>query len=166
MGLRGQKLMRPKQRLASLVIVFSILLVGCGGSGGSQSTRQPQGQPFTVTASPQGLLLMPGSSVQFQIFVLQFPGTAGTVKVTISGPSGITVAPSSFSVTAYAGQPTVTLTAANPLASGIYTYTITSTDGTMATSSIVAVAVVQPPPSPAPLQANILYSFGAQEGTP
>ncbi len=144
------------------LVVLSILLVSCGGSGGTE-----QGQPLTVTASPQALLLMPGSSVQFPIYVLQFPGTTGTVNVMISGPSGITVTPASFSVTAAnAAQPTVTLTAANPLVSGVYTYTITSTDGTMTISSIISVAVVQPPPTPAPLQANIIYSFGTQEADP
>lgn len=151
---------------ASLVTVLSILLVSCGGSGGSQLTQQLQGQPFTVTPLLQAPLLMPGSSMQLPISVLQFPGTTGTVNVTISGPSGITVTPNSFSVTASAGQPTVTLTAANPLASGVYTYTVTSTDGNMTISSIIAVDIVQPPPSAAPLQANILYSFGAQEGSP
>jgi hypothetical protein len=109
---------------------------------------------------------MPGSSVQLPISVIQFPGSSGTVNVAISGPPGITVTPGSFSVTAYAAQPTVTFTAANPLSSGIYTYTVTSIDGAMTTSCIIEVGVVQPPPTPAPLQANVLYSFGAQEGRP
>jgi uncharacterized repeat protein (TIGR03803 family) len=163
--LRSQKLMRPKQTPASLLIVLSTLLVSCGGSGTPHSTPPP-GQAFTVTPSQQALLLMPGSSVQLPIIVLQFPGTSGTVNITISGPPEITVTPSSFSVTANTSQPTVTLNVANPLANGTYTYTVSSTDRTMSTSSIFEVAVVQPPPAPASLHANTLYSFGAQEGYP
>jgi len=167
---RGHLKSSPSLRLTrysvGLVTVLTILLASCGGSGGSQQTQQQQGQPFTVSPLLQAPLLMPGNSVQVPIGVVQFPGTSGTVNIKISGPSGITVTPNSLLVTAYASQPTVTLAAANPLASGTYTYTVTSTDGNMTTSSIIVASVVQPPPSPSPLQANILYSFGTQEGHP
>jgi uncharacterized repeat protein (TIGR03803 family) len=148
------------------LVAISVAIASCGSGG--QSKQQSPAQ-FFVEPNPQAPLIMPGSSQQLPITVLPVLGSTwnGTVDVTITGPSGVTVSPSTFSVnTTQSSGNTVTLAAANPLASGVYTFTVTGTSGGMTATALLAVAVVQPPPVPTPLQANILYSFTSQEGNP
>jgi hypothetical protein len=45
-------------------------------------------------------------------------------------------------------------------------FTVVGTSGSMTASALLSVAVVQPPPIPKPMQANILYSFTSQLGNP
>src|SRR5579863_22632 len=150
------------------LVGMSIALASCGGGSSGQSKQLPAAL-FFVEPNPQAPVIMPGSSQQIPITVLPIIGVDwnGTVDVTITGPSAITVSPSTFSVnTLQSSGSTVTLAAPNPSASGIYTFTVTGTSGGMTATALLAVAVVQPPPVPSLLQANVVYSFTSQEGNP
>jgi uncharacterized repeat protein (TIGR03803 family) len=149
------------------LLLISLAAASCGGSGGQ--SKQSSQAPFFVEPNPQAPLIMPGSSQPLLITVLPLIGVGwnGIVNVTITGPSGVTVSPSTFSVnTTQSDGNTVTLAATNPLASGVYTLTVTGTSAGMTATALLEVAVIQPPPVPTALQANILYSFTPQEANP
>ena len=129
-------------RLApALVIGLSFVLNGCG-SGGSGSSSQPPPPPpsFTIAVTPSAPSIAPGTSSTVEVSIVPSGGFSGTVSVMASGlPSGLSASPSSFSV--QDTQQTVTLTAANSLATGNYSFALNGTSGNLSGSTTVSVGV-------------------------
>jgi WD40 repeat protein len=85
------------------VSLLLAVVVGCGGSGGGQTQTPPPPPPpgFTIAVSPGSVTLTQGGATQgIQVQVDGQNGFAGSVSVTASSlPDGITVSPSSLSLT-------------------------------------------------------------------
>jgi hypothetical protein len=122
--------------------LFCFLLLSC--SGGSKPAAEGD---FTLTLTPANVTLVPGGTGQ-QLGVNAMPanGFAGTVTVAITGlPTGVTVQPTTLTLTPGTAQ-NVTVTAAANAAAGSATLTLTGTSGALSHSSAVAVTVAAPPP--------------------
>ena len=84
--------------------------------------------------------MAPGTSSTVLVSITPQNGFSGAVAVTVSGlPSGLSAAPSSFSV--QNTQQTVTLTAANSLATGNYPFALNGISGSLSGSTTVNVGV-------------------------
>jgi IPT/TIG domain len=126
---------------AALGLWLSLTLAGCGGSSGSNQPPPPPPPPeFTIVATPAAPSIAPGSSATFQVSITPQNGFSGAVAVTVSGlPSGLSAAPSSFSV--QNSQQTVTLTATGSLGDGTYSLALKGTSGSLSSSTTVNVGV-------------------------
>lgn len=133
-----------RSALIALSLWLSVALAGCGGGSSGQSTPPPPPPPpppsFTIVATPSAPSIAPGTSSTFLVSITPKNGFSGTVAVTASGlPSGLSAAPSSFSV--QNTQQTVTLTAANSLTAGNYSFALNGTSGSLSGSTTVSVGV-------------------------
>jgi hypothetical protein len=86
------------------VVVMCVLLARCGGNSGSGGTTPPPPPPnpsFVLSLSAGNITLTQGGTGQpLQVSIAPQNGFTGTVSVTMTGfPAGVTVAPSSLSVT-------------------------------------------------------------------
>ena len=130
--------------MIALSLWFSFALAGCGGGSSGQSTPPPPPPPpppsFTIVATPSAPSIAPGTSSTFLVSITPENGFSGAVAITVSGlPSGLSAAPSSFSV--QNAQQTVTLTAANSLVVGNYSFALNGTSGSSSGSTTVSVGV-------------------------
>lgn len=113
-------------------------LASCGG--GSNVQGPPPPASFTIVATPSSPSIAPGTSSTFQVSITPSNGFSGAVAITISGlPSGLTVAPSSFSV--QNTPQTVTLTASSTIVNGNYSLTLNGSSGSVTGSATVSVGV-------------------------
>lgn len=122
-----------------IAIFFLILITGCGGGGNNSSSSTPPPPPgFTVSLSSSTVSLTQGSSTQsVQVSITAQGGFTGSVSVTAIGlPGGITVSPSSLSVSA--GVPgTFTFAASSTAAIAQQTATLEAVSGTLKVDSSV-----------------------------
>jgi hypothetical protein len=113
--------MPPWNRFTSVVTLslLCLFLAACGGSG-NRSGPPPPPPPtpsFTISVSPGIIALTQGAAGQpLQVSVVAKNGFTGTVTVTLAGlPTGVTVMPSSLSVT--------------PASPGSFTFSASATAG-------------------------------------
>ncbi|HVU48850.1 MAG TPA: IPT/TIG domain-containing protein [Terracidiphilus sp.] len=113
----------------------NIALSGTGTSG------------FTITNSAPSLTLNQGGSVTSTITVTGPNGFNGSVNLTASGlPSGVTLTFSPGSVGLPGnGTSTMTLTAAQAVATGKYSISVTGTAGNLTQTTVVPLTVIPPP---------------------
>ena len=125
-----------------LVICLTLAVAACGGGSSSQSGQlaPPSPPSFRIVATPSAPSIAPGTSSSFQVSITPENGYGGTVAVSIAGlPSGLTAAPSSFSL--QNTSQTITLTASSILADGNYSFSLNGTSGTLNASATVNVGV-------------------------
>ena len=126
--------------LMFICLCLAMILVDCGGGGSNGQTSSPPPASFTIVATPSTPSIAPGTSSTFQVSVTPTNGFSGTVAITISGlPTGLSAAPSSFSLQNAAQS--VTLTADATIKNGSYPLTITGTSGSLTNSSKVSIGV-------------------------
>src|SRR6266566_3073884 len=119
------------------------------GSSGSLTTTatvsltvNPQGN-YTLSASPNSLTIMQGTSGASAITVTPQNGFNGSVGLSASGlPSGVTA---SFNPSSTASTSTLTLTASSTAATGTVTVTVTGVSGSLTNSTTVSLTVALPP---------------------
>jgi hypothetical protein len=118
------------QMAVLLVMVACYALSSCGGgssSGSSPSGSQPD---FSLSAQPATVVIAPGGTQSAQVSVSGVNGFSGSVQVTTSTPSGISVSPSSFSLSI--GNPQqLTFSAASSVSAGASTVTFTANEGSI-----------------------------------
>lgn len=134
--------MDSEERFDGAGLWLSLTLAGCGGGSGGQSTQPPPPPPpsFTIVVTPSAPSIAPGTSSTVLVSITPQNGFSNAVAVTVTGlPSGLSAAPSSFSV--QNTQQTVTLTAANTLANGNYAFALNGTSGSLSGSTTVNVGV-------------------------
>lgn len=129
-----------------------VSFVSCG-SGGSSGGPQSN---FSLSTQPATLVIAPGGTQSVQISVTGVNGFSGSVQVTATPPSGITVSPSSFSVST--GTPEqLTISAAASLSPGTATLSFTGNSGsashTVQMPAIIELAGTSPYP---PLRSRYL----------
>src|SRR6266566_1837922 len=118
------------------------------GSSGSLTTTatvsltvNPQGN-YTLSASPNSLTIMQGTSGASAITVTPQNGFNGSVGLSASGlPSGVTA---SFNPSSTASTSTLTLTASSTAAAGMVTVTVTGTSGTLTKTATISLTVNPP----------------------
>jgi hypothetical protein len=150
---------------AAFVALLLLTFAACGGGG---VTQQQQGSSYPFLLQAPGTLrplVTVGSSLSYAISAS--PGSAGSppgvIAVTMSGiPSGLTVAPDSFSMDTANNvwSMPVTITASSSLQPGTYPITVTGTNPSGSYSITITVGIVEQTQPPASLHANVMYSFG------
>jgi hypothetical protein len=99
------------------------------------------GNNFSISASPNSLSIVQGSSGSSTINTTVTSGSAATINLTASvSPSGPVVTLSPGSVTA-GGSATLNISVGSSVATGSYTVTVTGTEGSVTHSTTVAVTV-------------------------
>jgi hypothetical protein len=95
---------------------------------------------FTITASPSSLNIVQGSAASSTITVLSVGGFSGTVSLTYSASSGLTVklAPSSVVIS---GSATLTVNSTTTTPTGTYLVNVTGTSGSLVHTVTVTVTV-------------------------
>lgn len=119
-----------------IAILFSLLITGCGGGGNNSTPPPPPG--FTVSLSSSTVTLTQGGSTQsVQVSITVQGGFTGVVSVTAIGlPAGITVSPTSLSVSA--GAPgTFTFAASSTAGIAQQSATLEAVSGTLKVDSSV-----------------------------
>jgi hypothetical protein len=92
--------------------VLAVGLASCGGSTNSGTSGADNGAAPTLTLSPSSIKLTAGGSGQPASLLLTAPGSTAAATATASGlPTGVTISPSTLSLTPGTALP-VTLTAA------------------------------------------------------
>jgi kumamolisin len=105
-------------------------------AGGSSSNPT-----FTLSASPTGVSVAPGSSGSTTIASTVSGGFSSAVSLSASSPpSGVTIAFSPTSITG-SGASTLTFTVASTAAAGTYAITITGTSGSTTSTTYVTLTV-------------------------
>jgi hypothetical protein len=139
---------------ASVTLFCPLFLLGCGGSGSSNSkvnsSTPPPASTLAVSANtPKVSAAAGGSPVTLSLTVT---GSSGQVNVTATGaPAGVAISP----VTLSGGTASVSITVSTSAAPGTYTLTFTATDATQQTQTVIisltiAAAAAPPPPPQAP----------------
>ena len=121
----------PTARMAALLVMAACCsLSSCGGSGSSGSSPSGPQPEFSLSVQPTTLVIAPGSTQSVQMSLSGVNGFSGSVQVTASTPSGISVAPSSFSLTISSPQQ-LTVSAASGVSAGASTITFTANAGSI-----------------------------------
>src|SRR5204863_3260934 len=98
---------------------------------------------FSISASPTSLSLVQGASGSISISTALTSGTAGTVSLAVSGvPSGASASLNPGSISA-GGSATLNVSAGSA-AAGIYTLTVTGTEGSVTHPTTVQLTVTAP----------------------
>ena len=138
--------------ISAALLCTLLFIIGCGGSGSSNSRTPPPASNFTLTASTPKVSLTAGGSGTVSFTITGGAGSALTVQVAATGePAGVTVSPVSISGDPN-GTASATITVSSSAAPGTYTLTFTATDSTQQTQTVavsLTVAATAPPP-PAP----------------
>src|SRR5207249_182231 len=103
---------------------------------------------FTISASPSSLSVYQGSSGSTTITLSSVNGFSGTVSLSSSAPSGLSVSSSPSSCTVPSNgscSSTSTISAAPSMATGTYTVTVTGTSGSLVHSVSISVTVPNAP---------------------
>jgi fibronectin type 3 domain-containing protein len=112
---------------------------------------------FSISASPSALTIIAGASGVSSISVASLNGFNGTVSLTASASSGLSVvlSPPSLSVTSGgSNSSTLSMTVPSNTPAGAYTVTVTGTNGSLSHSAIVMVNVQTVPSPPQSLGAT------------
>ena len=122
----------------------AIVLSGCGGGSGGSGTSS-QAPSFTVVVSPSSPGVTPGGSTPLQVSVLAPITFTSSVSVSISGlASGITVQPTSLTLSPNSAAQQVVISVAASVAAGSYTANFEGTGGGT-TATATATLTVGPP---------------------
>jgi hypothetical protein len=132
LGRSGQRGLRSLHALSISVPVTAIccLLSSCGGGAASGSPPAQTGpQPdFWLSAQPAIVVIAPGGMQSAQVSVNGISGFSGSVQVTATPPSGLTVSPSSFAASPDAPQQ-VSISAGSGVSLGTATLSFTGVSG-------------------------------------
>jgi hypothetical protein len=102
----------------------------------------PPAPDFTGITSPFNSILVPGSSASFTTTVKPLNGFTGDVVVSVSNlPPNVSASYNPATVIGGSGSSTITLSAANNLALGNYTFTLSGNSGSLTHSTSVPVEV-------------------------
>lgn len=159
---RGRQ--RLLARLSILTICIPLIYCGRGSSGGPQSD-------FSISTQPATLVIAPGGTQSIQISATGKNGLTGNVQVNATPPSGITVSPSSFSVTPGTPVP-VTISAAANLSPGTATISFTGSSGSVSHTVQMATIIELAGTSPHPpfrsryLRTDLQYNSAALQAFP
>lgn len=142
------------------VILASIGLVACGGTGGVSGQILSPEPSFTLSAGPSSATLGQGGSVTSTITVVGRNAFAGTVILSASGlPSGVTA---SFNPTSTTTSSILTLTADSTAAIGTTAFKLTGTSGNLTPTTSMTLTVAASSASSSP---NFTLSAGPSSGT-
>ena len=133
-------------------IVFAALFVACLPLSSCISVTGSDvvgAAAFSLATNPPTVTLVAGGTgQQFTVNLVPVNGFTGTVTVAISGlPTGVTVNPSTFTLTPGTPQ-SVTITAAANAAVGDPTVTVTGTYGSLSYTATVILNITAAPPAP------------------
>jgi hypothetical protein len=127
-----------------LLVVFTLLLYGCGGASGSaQATATVPAQDFSVDLSSSSLVLSQGSTAApIQISLIGKNGFDATVPITLTGlpPGVISNLEGSFTL-APGASASLILGATRSTAPGAFTITATATSGSLSHSAALALTI-------------------------
>ena len=125
-------------------LFWLITNLGCGGSS-SASQLKPPPPSFTLSVSPNALILQQTASGSIALKVNPSHGFNGSVNLATSGlPSGVEA---SFSPPSTSSASTLSLTVNGSAATGSATIRITGTSGNITTTSNLDLTVLVAPPS-------------------
>jgi hypothetical protein len=122
--------------------IFSLLLAGCGGSGGGGSTQAPG--DFSISASPTTLAIEAGDSQTVTVSATGINNFTASINVSVSGlPSGVTANPAAFSLMP-GNEQQLTVTAAVSAQPATATITFQGTSGGLSHSAQTSLSIVAP----------------------
>jgi hypothetical protein len=127
------------------VVVSLFALVGCGGGSGNVTPPPPPPPPpsFTLSLSTNSFTLSQNSSQNIQVTAVPQNGFSATVSVTASGlPAGVTVSPSSLSVTPN-NQGNLTFSATANVMSGSAQVSVAGISGSVRANANLSLNVIQ-----------------------
>lgn len=129
-----------------IAVLFLLLVVTCAACGGSSGGSPPPNSPdFTVSMQPQPVAVVPGGSATFTVSVTGANGFSSPVTLTFGlAPSGMTVSPGTFTLTA-GSQQTVTIAGALWTPPGSVQLALSGVSGARVHDLTVTVQVGQPP---------------------
>jgi hypothetical protein len=148
------------------LILASISLVACGGTGGVSGQILSPKPSFTLSAGPSSATLGQGGSITITITVVGRNAFAGTVILSASGlPSGVTA---SFNPPSTTTTSILTLVADGTAAMGTTAVNITGTSGSLSPTTSIALTVAAPTLSISltPKQAAIVSTTGTVQFVP
>ncbi len=122
----------------------NVTVTGAAGSAKSTAsiTLTITNPNFTLSASPAGVSVMPGTSGTSTLTITPQSGFSNTVTLTASGlPKGVTA---SFSPASTTGTSSVTFSAASTVAAGTTTVTITGSSGALIHTAPISLVIVVP----------------------
>jgi subtilase family serine protease len=121
---------------------YSVTVTGASGSLNHTITVTVQvtSPDFSLSASPTSLNIRRGSSGTSTITVAALNGFTGTVTLSATAPTGLTVSLSPASIST-SGTSTLTIKVASNVGSGTYTITVTGKSGTLSHTATVRVTV-------------------------
>ena len=135
-----------RSRIFVLAISYlSILISGCGGSGGgSPVTPPPPAGDFTIAVTPSSLNLKAGDSQTLAVSVAAVNGFASSITISTSGlPAGVAASPATFSLTP-GSQQQVVVTVGTTAQNGAATVTFQGTSGGLSHSAQTSLSIVVP----------------------
>jgi hypothetical protein len=129
----------PKQPLPGILSCLLLAVIGCGSS----ATILPD---FSISATPSTISLTAGAaSQQVTVTTTALTGFKASVAVVLAGlPTGVTAAPSSFTLTPGIPQ-TITLSASATAPASTTTLTFTATSGTLSHTATFTLTVAAAP---------------------
>ena len=145
-----------RRRLTSTLLPLVLAVTALTGCGGSAS------KTFTLEAAPSGVSVVPGGPAQsITISAAPVNGFSGTVSVAISSlPAGVTVSPSSISLTPGKLQQ-ISFSAASSATPGNATIAFTGTSGKLTSTVTSTLTIGQPPPVPTTASlSTTFFDFG------
>jgi hypothetical protein len=169
---RGTHLARSQSWLPTITTVLSITLiccslVSCGGGSGSGGPRPD----FSLSIQPSTLVIAPGGTQSIEVSVSGEKGFSGSVQVTATPPSGISISPSSVSVSTGVPQQ-LTVSAAASLPPGTATVSFSGTSGSTSHNTQVPTIIQLAGTSPHPpfrtryLRTDLQYDATALQSFP
>jgi len=133
----------PFSSVTAPIAALALLLVltACGGSGGGGSPSSFSNPDFSLALDPASQTVNAGSQAVVSLSATSIGNFSSQVSVAVSGlPAGVTVSPSSITLTPGTPQQ-VTLTAASNAVSSNSTVTFAGTSGILQHSATLALAV-------------------------
>jgi hypothetical protein len=137
-------------------------LISCSGGGSSGSSSGPQ-PDFSLSAQPATLVIAASGTQSAQLSASGINGFSGSVQVSATPPSGVSVSPNSFSLTVGAAQQ-LTISAVSSISAGPTTVLFTANSGSLTHTATLQVDVDLPVTSPHPpfrtryLRTDVQYS--------
>ena len=132
---------------------YTVTVTGTGGSHShstsvSVTVTQPSSPDFAISANPNSLKIIQGSSGTSTITLTTLNGFSSTVNLSSTvSPSGpiTSLNPTTVTLTSNSGGSSTLNVTASTAAAGSYTVNVTGTSSSLSHSVIVTVAVTQPP---------------------
>jgi hypothetical protein len=133
----------PNKRHLLIVVAAAVALFSSCGGGSSGPPPPPVGT-FTIVVTPSPLGIAPGSNSTVQVSLQIQNGFSNPVSLTVTGlPAGITIQPSSFSLTPGGLSQSVVVSAQGNVAPGTYSGALQGSGGGQSSPASLSVQVGQ-----------------------